>query len=267
MSTHEAIAIDSRFAEVNGTRLHYLIAGKGDPVLLLHGYAQTSHMWRPLIAELAKTHMVIAPDLRGFGDSAKPDGGYDKKTMAQDVHALATFARIQACRRRRARYRPDGRLCLCSAIPRRSGAHRIDGRLPPRRRRLDDRMAAAATCGISTSTARRHWRSSRAASASTSSISGTISRPILGQVGFRGGSSALCGGVRATGRHARRLRGVPRVRAGRQGLRRLSQDQAADADAGTHRRKGFRRIPDHPRPPAPRPPAPPRRGSPRSAAP
>ena len=81
--------IDSRLAEVNGTRLHYLIAGKGDPVLLLHGYAQTSHMWRPLIAELAKTHTVIAPDLRGFGESAKPDGGYDKKTMAQDVHALA----------------------------------------------------------------------------------------------------------------------------------------------------------------------------------
>jgi pimeloyl-ACP methyl ester carboxylesterase len=83
------IAIDSRFADVNGTRLHYLIAGKGDPVLLLHGYAQTSHMWRPLIAELAKTHTVIAPDLRGFGQSSKPEGGYDKKTMAQDVHALA----------------------------------------------------------------------------------------------------------------------------------------------------------------------------------
>ena len=85
----ESIAIASRFAEVNGTRLRYLIAGKGEPVLLLHGYAQTGHMWRPLIAELAKTHTVIAPDLRGFGDSAKPAGGYDKKTMAQDVHALA----------------------------------------------------------------------------------------------------------------------------------------------------------------------------------
>jgi pimeloyl-ACP methyl ester carboxylesterase len=83
-------AIESRFAEVNGTRLHYLVAGKGHPVLLLHGYAQTSHMWRPLIAELAKTHTVIAPDLRGFGGSAKPEGGYDKKKMAQDVHALAT---------------------------------------------------------------------------------------------------------------------------------------------------------------------------------
>jgi len=83
-------AIDSRFAEVNGIKLHYLTAGTGAPVLLLHGYAQTSHMWRPLIPELAKTHTVIAPDLRGFGASAKPDGVYDKKTMAQDVHALAT---------------------------------------------------------------------------------------------------------------------------------------------------------------------------------
>jgi pimeloyl-ACP methyl ester carboxylesterase len=85
-----AIAIDSRYAEVNGIQLHYLTAGQGDPVLLLHGYAQTSHMWRPLIPELAKTHTVIAPDLRGFGASAKPDNGYDKKSMAQDIHTLAT---------------------------------------------------------------------------------------------------------------------------------------------------------------------------------
>jgi pimeloyl-ACP methyl ester carboxylesterase len=84
------ITIDSRFAEVNGIRLHYLIAGDGAPVFLLHGYAQTSHMWRPLIAELARTRTVIAPDLRGFGESAKPEGGYDKKTMAQDIQALAT---------------------------------------------------------------------------------------------------------------------------------------------------------------------------------
>src|SRR5262245_66516972 len=81
--------IQSRFAEANGVKLHYLVAGRGDPVILLHGYAQTSHMWRPLIPELAKTHLVIAPDLRGFGDSAKPEGGYDKKTLAADVHALA----------------------------------------------------------------------------------------------------------------------------------------------------------------------------------
>src|ERR1700737_4538296 len=80
--------IQSRFADVKGVRLHYLFAGQGDLVVLLHEYAETSHMWRPLITELAKTHTVIAPDLRGFGESAKPDGGYDKKTMAQDVHPL-----------------------------------------------------------------------------------------------------------------------------------------------------------------------------------
>jgi pimeloyl-ACP methyl ester carboxylesterase len=81
--------IQSRSAEVNGIRIHYLIAGKGEPIVLLHGYAQNSHMWLPLIPELAKTHTVIAPDLRGFGRSEKPVGGYDKKTMAQDIHALA----------------------------------------------------------------------------------------------------------------------------------------------------------------------------------
>jgi pimeloyl-ACP methyl ester carboxylesterase len=81
--------IQDRFAEVDGIKLHYLVAGKGEPIMLLHGYAQNSHMWRPLIAELAKTNTVIAPDLRGFGQSAKPPQGYDKTTMARDMHALA----------------------------------------------------------------------------------------------------------------------------------------------------------------------------------
>ena len=78
----------SRFADVNGVRLHYLVAGKGDPVVLLHGYAETSHMWLPLIAKLADKHTVIAPDLRGFGQSSAPADGYGKAAMAQDVHAL-----------------------------------------------------------------------------------------------------------------------------------------------------------------------------------
>jgi pimeloyl-ACP methyl ester carboxylesterase len=89
MIAQNPIAIETRSAELPGVRFQYLIAGKGDPVFLLHGYAQTSHMWRPLISELAKTHRVIAPDLRGFGSSSKPESGYDKKTMAQDIHALA----------------------------------------------------------------------------------------------------------------------------------------------------------------------------------
>jgi pimeloyl-ACP methyl ester carboxylesterase len=81
--------MESRFVDVNGVRIHYLHSGKGAPVILLHGYAQNSHMWLPLIPELAKTHTVIAPDLRGFGESSKPESGFDKKTMAQDIHALA----------------------------------------------------------------------------------------------------------------------------------------------------------------------------------
>jgi len=80
--------MQSKFAEVNGVRLHYLTAGEGDPVVLLHGYAQTSHMWLPLIAKLAGKHKVIAPDLRGFGQSSAPDDGYTKAAMAQDIHAL-----------------------------------------------------------------------------------------------------------------------------------------------------------------------------------
>jgi pimeloyl-ACP methyl ester carboxylesterase len=83
-----AQAPQSNFADVNGVKLHYLIAGKGDPVVLLHGFAETSHMWLPLIAELADRHTVIAPDLRGFGQSSAPDDGYTKKAMAQDIHAL-----------------------------------------------------------------------------------------------------------------------------------------------------------------------------------
>src|SRR5258707_12815247 len=82
-----AQAPQSKFAEVNGVKLHYLIAGKGDPVVLLHGYAETSHMWLPLIAKLSNQHTVIAPDLRGFGQSSAPADGYTKAAMAQDIHA------------------------------------------------------------------------------------------------------------------------------------------------------------------------------------
>jgi pimeloyl-ACP methyl ester carboxylesterase len=82
--------IQDHTANVNGVTLHYLQAGtgKGTPVVLLHGYAETSHMWRPLMPRLADHHVVIAPDLRGAGASSKPEGGYDKKNMAQDIHAL-----------------------------------------------------------------------------------------------------------------------------------------------------------------------------------
>ncbi len=80
--------VRERFAEVNGVRLHYRIAGTGSPVVLLHGYTQTGHMWHPILPSLAERHTVIVPDLRGTGGSAKPDAGYDKKTLAADIQAL-----------------------------------------------------------------------------------------------------------------------------------------------------------------------------------
>lgn len=89
LGTASAQAPKSEFAEVNGVRMHYLSAGKGDAVILLHGYTESSHMWLPLIAQLSKDHLVIAPDLRGFGKSGVVKGPYTKSVMAQDVHALA----------------------------------------------------------------------------------------------------------------------------------------------------------------------------------
>jgi len=82
--------VQSHIASVNGVELHYLQAGQGSetPVVLLHGYAETGRMWLPLIPKLDDRRVVIAPDLRGNGGSSKPADGYDKKTLAQDVHAL-----------------------------------------------------------------------------------------------------------------------------------------------------------------------------------
>ena len=77
-----------KYAQVNGVKLHYKIGGQGSPVVMLHGYGQTGHMWTPAMAELVKHHTVIVPDLRGAGGSEKPAGGYDKKTMAVDIHEL-----------------------------------------------------------------------------------------------------------------------------------------------------------------------------------
>ena len=75
-------------AQVNGTRLHYITAGEGPPVMLLHGWPQTWYEWRHVIDLLADEYQVVAPDLRGFGYSAKPAVGYDAGTMAADLAAL-----------------------------------------------------------------------------------------------------------------------------------------------------------------------------------
>jgi haloacetate dehalogenase len=73
----------------DGVDLHVAVAGSGSPIVLLHGFPQTHLMWRDVAADLAASHTVICPDLRGYGASSKPPDGYSKRVMAADVVALA----------------------------------------------------------------------------------------------------------------------------------------------------------------------------------
>ena len=79
----------------NGTTLHVRVGGNGPAVVLLHGYGETGDMWEPLAADLARDHLVIVPDLRGMGLSAKPAGGYDKKTQGQDIAGLLDALEVE----------------------------------------------------------------------------------------------------------------------------------------------------------------------------
>ncbi len=90
--------IVSRTSQVEGIKLHYLTAGHGPAVLLLHGYTQTSRMWRPIIPLLAARFTVIAPDLPGIGDSDIPGDGLDMKTAAIRVHALVKSLGVEKAR-------------------------------------------------------------------------------------------------------------------------------------------------------------------------
>lgn len=98
-SAHAAAdAITSQSAEVNGVKLHYLKAGHGPAVILLHGYTQTSRMWRPIMPLLAEKFTVIAPDLPGIGDSEIPKSGLDMKSAAISIHALVKSLGIERAR-------------------------------------------------------------------------------------------------------------------------------------------------------------------------
>src|SRR6266480_2628186 len=98
-SLQAAEAIVSRDAQIDNVQLHYLTAGHGSAtVILLHGFAETSRMWRPIIPLLAEKFTVIAPDLPGIGDSAIPANGLDMKTSATRIHALARSLGVEKAR-------------------------------------------------------------------------------------------------------------------------------------------------------------------------
>ena len=89
------IALEHGWARLSQVVMHYRTAGTGDPVVLLHGWPQTSHEWRHVMPLLAPRHRVLAPDLRGLGDTTRPLDGYDSRTIATDVAELVRHLGIE----------------------------------------------------------------------------------------------------------------------------------------------------------------------------
>ena len=82
---------NTQYAEVNGTRIAYERGGSGHPLLLIHGYPETRRMWRGVASALTSRFDVVSMDLRGYGDSDRPEdeSGYDTRSMGEDALALA----------------------------------------------------------------------------------------------------------------------------------------------------------------------------------
>ena len=85
----------ARNIATNGTKLHVRVGAAGPAVVLLHGYGETGDMWVPLAKDLARDHTVVVPDLRGMGLSARPAGGYDKKTQGHDIAGVLEALKIE----------------------------------------------------------------------------------------------------------------------------------------------------------------------------
>jgi haloacetate dehalogenase len=134
--------IDEAWINVGAIRLHVRRCGNGPLLLLLHGWPQTSYCWRHVMPELGRHFTVVAPDLRGYGQSSRPRHGYDKRTMAGDIsglmHALGFTSAIVVGHDRGARVahrwgldKPGeiSRLGLLSVVPTREMWRRMDARL------------------------------------------------------------------------------------------------------------------------------------------
>ena len=87
--------MQTRTMETNGASIHVRMGGHGPAVVMLHGFGTTGDMWGHLASALIEDHTIIVPDLRGWGLSSKPDGGYDKKTQAMDVLGVLDALGVQ----------------------------------------------------------------------------------------------------------------------------------------------------------------------------
>jgi pimeloyl-ACP methyl ester carboxylesterase len=88
----------SKDASIDGLKLHYTMGGHGPAVVLLHGFAETSRMWTPILPVLGEKFTVIAPDLPGIGDSSIPANGITMKTAAISIHSLVRSLGIEKAR-------------------------------------------------------------------------------------------------------------------------------------------------------------------------
>ena len=133
-SIQAAEQISSRVAKIDNVQLHYLTAGNGPAtVILLHGFAETSRMWRPIIPTLAEKFTVIAPDLPGIGDSSIPDK-IDMLEAAKQIHDLVRSLKIDKARV--VGHDIGLMVAYAYAIPGRNGEARGDGCVSSRRRRM-----------------------------------------------------------------------------------------------------------------------------------
>jgi len=89
---------NSRSANIDRTKIHYTIGGSGPAVVLLHGFAETSRMWAPILPALAAKFTVVAPDLPGIGDSSIPTDGINMKRAAIQIHDLMRSLGIEKAR-------------------------------------------------------------------------------------------------------------------------------------------------------------------------
>ena len=88
----------SRTGNIGSGKIHYTTGGSGPAVILLHGFAETSRMWNPILDALGTRFTAFAPDLPGIGDSEIPKNGLDMKTAAIRIHALAKSLGVEKAR-------------------------------------------------------------------------------------------------------------------------------------------------------------------------